>query len=379
MHKVPTTLLFSLEAMPGLDWQKLFKLQSADGSFLGSPSSTAFALQQTKDENCLKYLLKRVQKFNGGDRLQRLGISQYFQPEIDEYIDYVSRYWTSRGIGCGRNYEVQDIDDTAMGFKLLRLHGYEVSADVFKHFENGGEFFCFMGQSDQAITGMYNLYRASQVMFPGEDILADARKFSGKFLQEKRANTEIFDKWIITKDLPGEVEYALDVPWYASLPRLETRFYLEQYGGDADAWIGKTLYIWRRNCGLGEFGLSERSFLQAYYIAAASLFEPEKIGERLAWAKTAVLVETIVSHFDRQQLPRERKQAFVNEFRHGSIVRDSNGGRYKTREDLVGILIRIVSELSLDAQLVDDKDIYQELNYAVTPKLNFMLFFENPQ
>ena len=36
--------------------------------------------------------------------------------------------------------------------------------------------------------------------------------------------------------------YALDVPWYASLARVETRFYLEQYGGEDDVWIGKTLY-----------------------------------------------------------------------------------------------------------------------------------------
>ncbi|KAK4383190.1 (-)-kolavenyl diphosphate synthase TPS28, chloroplastic [Sesamum angolense] len=98
-----------------------------------------------------------------------------------------------------------------------------------------------MGQSDQVVTGMYNLYRASQVMFPREEILADARKFSAKFLQGKRANIKILDKWIIAKDLPGEVGYALDVPWYASL-RLETRFYLEKYGGEEDAWIGKTLY-----------------------------------------------------------------------------------------------------------------------------------------
>ncbi|KAK4408072.1 (-)-kolavenyl diphosphate synthase TPS28, chloroplastic [Sesamum angolense] len=382
LHKVPTGLLYSLEGMPNQDWQKLLKLQSADGSFLFSPSSTAFALQQTKNENCLKYLAHHINKFNGGvpnvhpvdlfehlwvvDRLQRLGISRYFQPEIDEYIDYVSR-----------NSEVQDIDDTVMGFRLLRLHGFEISADVFKHFENGGEFFCFVGQSNQAVTGMYNLYRASQVMFPGEEILADARKFSAKFLQEKRANTKILDKWIIAKDHPGEVGYALDVPWYASLPRLETRFYLEQYGGEEDAWIGKTLYRmpyvnnndylelakldynhcqalhlheweiiqeWCRNSYLGEFGLSERSLRQAYYIAAASIYEPEKSGERLAWAKTTVLVETIVSHFDWQQLSRERKQAFVNEFRHGSIVRDSNGGRKRfggdSDQDCESALIR---------------------------------------
>lgn len=43
-----------------------------------------------------------------------------------------------------------------------------------------------------------------------------------------------------------QVGYALDVPWYASLPRLETSFFLDQYGGEDDVWIGKTLYryIW---------------------------------------------------------------------------------------------------------------------------------------
>lgn len=39
-----------------------------------------------------------------------------------------------------------------------------------------------------------------------------------------------------------QVGYALDVPWYASLPRVETRFYLDQYGGADDVWIGKTLF-----------------------------------------------------------------------------------------------------------------------------------------
>ncbi|PWA44915.1 terpenoid cyclases/protein prenyltransferase alpha-alpha toroid [Artemisia annua] len=89
---------------------------------------------------------------------------------------------------------------------------------------------------------MFNLYRASQMLFPGEKILDDANKFSHKFLTDKRSRNELLDKWVISKDLPGEVGYALDVPWYASLTRLEARYYLEQYGGDDDVWIGKTLY-----------------------------------------------------------------------------------------------------------------------------------------
>lgn len=66
---MPTTLLHSLEGMEGLNWESLLKLKCTDGSFLFSPSSTAFALMETKDRDCLRYLTKTVEKFNGGGKL----------------------------------------------------------------------------------------------------------------------------------------------------------------------------------------------------------------------------------------------------------------------------------------------------------------------
>lgn len=64
-----------------------------------------------------------------------------------------------------------------------------------------------MGQSNQAVTGMFNLYRASQLAFPREEILKNAKEFSYNYLLEKREREELIDKWIIMKDLPGEVRY----------------------------------------------------------------------------------------------------------------------------------------------------------------------------
>lgn len=32
------------------------------------------------------------------------------------------------------------------------------------------------------------------------------------------------------------------MPWYASLPRVEAKYYIEHYGGEDDIWISKTLY-----------------------------------------------------------------------------------------------------------------------------------------
>lgn len=77
--------------------------------------------------------------------------------------------------------------------------------DVFKRFEKDGHFFGFVGQSSEAVTGMFNLNRASQISFPGEDILHRARTFSYEFLRNRQKKGMLHDKWIVSKDLAGEV------------------------------------------------------------------------------------------------------------------------------------------------------------------------------
>ncbi|KAL4198430.1 hypothetical protein AMTRI_Chr03g45860 [Amborella trichopoda] len=405
MHNTPTTLLHSLEGMVELDWDKLLRLRCSNGSFLFSPSATAFALIQTKDQNCLRYLQRVVNKFDGGvpnaypvdlferlwsiDRLERLGITRYFESEIRDYLHYVYRYWTEQGICWARNSNVQDVDDTAMAFRLLRLHGYDVSADVFQYFKKGEEFFCFFGQSNQAVTGIYNLNRASQLLFPGETILEEAKEFSYKFLREKQASNQLLDKWIITKDLVGEVEYALDFPFYASQPRVETRYYLEQYGGEDDVWIGKTLYRmpfvnnadflelarldfnrcqfvhqtewhdlqrWYAKYNLGDLQVSQNSVLEHYFVAATAVFEVERRLERLGWAQSAVLMDAVYSYFTDKNRTAEENVAFVEDLRRGLSM--------KTEEGLQGVVSEIIDFLSLSTLLSHGRDISRRLRSA---------------
>ncbi|KAH0643673.1 hypothetical protein KY289_034647 [Solanum tuberosum] len=180
IHTIPTIVLFSLEGLRDLDWQRLLKLQMEDGSFLTSPSSTAIAFMETNDEKCLTFLQNAVQKFNGGD--------------------------------------------------------------VLNKFKDGDEFFCLRGESNKSATVMFNLYRCSQALFPGEMILEEAKNFTYNFLHQYLANNQSKDKWVIAKDIPGEIQYALEFQWYASLPRVESRLYIDQYGGANEIWIGKTLY-----------------------------------------------------------------------------------------------------------------------------------------
>ncbi|CAN6283212.1 unnamed protein product [Urochloa humidicola] len=361
MHRVPTSILHSVEGMPDLDWPKLLNLQSSNGSFLYSPSATAYALIQTGDKKCFEYIDRIVKKFNGGvpnvypvdlfehiwavDRLERLGISRYFQREIKQCMDYVSRHWTEEGICWARNSNVKDVDDTAMAFRLLRLHGHNVSPSVFKNFEKDGEFFCFVGQSTQAVTGMYNLNRASQIGFQGEDVLQRAGNFSYEFLRQREAQGMLHDKWIIAKDLAGEVQYTLDFPWYASLPRVEARTYLDQYGGKDDVWIGKTLYrmplvnndvylelartdfnhcqvvhqlechelqMWYNETHLETFGLAPQEVLRTYFLAVSCIFEPNRAAERLSWARTSLLANAISTHLHNILSDKKRLECFVH-------------------------------------------------------------------
>ena len=67
---------------------------------------------------------------------------------------------------------------------------------------------------------------------------------------------------------------------------------------------------------LGDFGVSGRSLLFTYFMAVASIFEPERSQERLAWAKTVFLVETIATSFDSAMKPSELRKEFVQVFRN---------------------------------------------------------------
>nr|QMW69083.1 terpene synthase 6 [Callicarpa americana] len=365
MHKVPTSLLFSLEGLENLDWEKLLKLQSPDGSFLTSPSSTAFAFMETKDENCFKFIKNTVETFNGGaphtypvdifgrlwavDRLQRLGISRYFESEIADCLSHIHRFWTEKGVFSGRESEFCDIDDTSMGFRLLRMHGYDVDPNVLRNFKKDDKFVCYGGQMIESASPMYNLYRASQLQFPGEEILEEANKFAYEFLQEKLANNQLLDKWVISEHLDDEIRIGLGMPWYATLPRVEARYYLQHYAGANDVWIGKTLYRmpeisndtylklarmdfnrcqaqhqfewiymqeWYESCNIEEFGISRKDLLHAYFLATASIFELERTKERIAWAKSQIISRMITSFFNKETTSLEEKDALLTEFRN---------------------------------------------------------------
>ncbi|KAF5728168.1 ent-kaurene synthase A family protein [Tripterygium wilfordii] len=273
------------------------------------------------------------------DMARRLGIdvpddSPFLQAIYVQRDLKLKRYWTKDGIFCTRNSRVHDVDDTAMGFRLLRLHGYEV---------HPGMQLCMM---------------------------------------------------LVC------VGFALDVPWYASMPRVEARFFIQHYGGEDDVWLDKALYRmpyvnnnvylelakldynycqalhgtewgriqkWYEECKPRDFGISRECLLRAYFMAAASIFEPERSMERLAWAKTAILLEIIVSYFNEVGNSTEQRIAFTTEFSiraspMGGYINGRKLDKIGTTQELIQMLLATIDQFSQDAFAAYDHDITRHLH-----------------
>nr|ADB55708.1 (-)-ent-kaurene synthase [Picea glauca] len=342
MHEYDSSLIYTVEGIHKIvDWNKVLKHQNKDGSLFNSPSATACALMHTRKSNCLEYLSSMLQKLGNGvpsvypinlyarismiDRLQRLGLARHFRNEIIHALDDIYRYWMQKETSREGKSLTPDIVSTSIAFMLLRLHGYDVPADVFCCYHLHS-----IEQSGEAVTAMLSLYRASQIMFPGETILEEIKTVSRKYLDKRKENGRIYYHNIVMKDLRGEVEYALSVPWYASLERIENRRYIDQYGVN-DTWIAKTSYKipcisndlflalakqdynicqaiqqkelrelerWFADNKFSHLNFARQKLIYCYFSAAATLFSPELSAARVVWAKNGVITTVVDDFFD---------------------------------------------------------------------------------
>ncbi|GLJ56955.1 hypothetical protein SUGI_1276230 [Cryptomeria japonica] len=247
-----------LNALEGLeeiiDWEKIMMVQSKDGSFLSSPASTACVLINTGDEKCFSFLNNLMDKFSGCvpclypidllerlslvDNIERLGIGRHFEEEIKVALDYIYGYWSEKGIGWGRDSLFADLNTTALGLRTLRIHGYNVSPEVLNNFKDeNGCFFSCSGQRHIEHRSIVNLFRASDLAFPGENIMDEARLFASNYLKESLKTNNILGDEKFFK----EIEYALEYSWHLSISILEARSYIEAYD-DNHACLRKTLF-----------------------------------------------------------------------------------------------------------------------------------------
>ncbi|XWS16612.1 hypothetical protein CRYUN_Cryun34aG0104900 [Craigia yunnanensis] len=145
--------------------------------------------------------------------IQRLGVSYHFEKEIEDALQTI--YHDSNDVET-------DFYTTALRFRLLREHGFDVSCEAFNKFKDEEGNFKSSLTSD--VRGLLELYEASYMWVHGEDILDEAISFATTHLTIAVATLDY--------PLSEKVAQALKQSIRRRLPRFEARKYISIYQDD---------------------------------------------------------------------------------------------------------------------------------------------------
>nr|QWQ79340.1 TPS63 [Juglans sigillata] len=238
------------------------------------------------------------------DTLQRLGVSYHFEDEIRRILE--NKHITNHN---GDVCEKQSLYATAVEFRLMRQHGFDVPQDTFKSFFNEkGDFKeCLCVD----IEGMLALYEASFHLREGESILEEARDFATKQLKEYVDQSK--DHYLCTM-----VNHALELPLHWRVMRSEARWFIDAYRGIEDmnptllelAELDfnmvqavhqedlKEVSRWWRSSGLGDLSFARDRVVENFLWATGALFQPQFGHERRMLAKLGALLTIVDDVYD---------------------------------------------------------------------------------
>ncbi|CAN6342768.1 unnamed protein product [Urochloa humidicola] len=320
-----------------IDWGQVMAYQRKNGSFFNSPATTAAVAIHSCNDRALDYLDSVVSKFGSSvptvypwnaysrlrkvDTMENMGISGSFSYEINSILDMTQKSWLAN------DEEIMlDMTTCAMAFRLLRMHGYDVSSDVLEQFCKES---CF---DDSAHGNLYDtealleLYKASQVqIFEEELILENIGSWTSKLLKKQLCSHNISG----SVD-PAEVEHVLKFPFYATLDRLEHRWNIENFksegfqmiksvysSGHTDEEIAmyaanefhsaQALYqeelqylksTWVKEMRLEELDFARILPMNTYFPPASTIFPPELADARITCCQNSMLATAIDDLFD---------------------------------------------------------------------------------
>ncbi|KAI3510369.1 hypothetical protein L1887_17308 [Cichorium endivia] len=348
-------LLAYLETSPfaehNFDQETITKHLSEDGSLFQSPSATAQAYIYTGNHKCLEYLTSLVQKCPDGvpqkypmdeelvelsmvDQVQKLGLSEYFIEEVEGVLRKVYRSYTEQELlQDHKNFTAEKLYKDSLAFRLFRLHGYNISPRTFCWFLYYEEILDHLENNCGQFTSLlYSIYKATDLMFFGENEVDEARSFSKKMLQKISTMKHIVvDKIVILPNLSKVIEKELSIPWIARLDHLDHRTWIEQ-NKEGPLWTGKasfyrlscihnmelmqlavenyafrqTIYQkelkelkrWSKRWGLTEMGFGREKTMYCYFAIAASTSLPHDSIIRMLVAKSAIVITVADDFFD---------------------------------------------------------------------------------
>ncbi|KAF4380278.1 hypothetical protein F8388_024571 [Cannabis sativa] len=164
------------------------------------------------------------------DALQRLGLSYRFETEINTILN--EKY--SGNIIDNPNYNLYA---TALEFRLLRHHGYDVSQEIFNVFKDEITSKFKARTSGEDIIGVLALYEASFYGKKSESILEEARVSSIECLEnyvatmtmERNKPSLLVNDYDDDNNMLLLVNHALELPLYWRITRSEARWFIDLY------------------------------------------------------------------------------------------------------------------------------------------------------
>ncbi|KAL4279655.1 hypothetical protein GQ457_03G037030 [Hibiscus cannabinus] len=353
-------LLSYLEALPSfyaINEEDIIMNLKGDGSLFQSPSATARAFMASGNKDCLAYLQSLVKtcanngvpptypmdeelvKLGLANQLQRLGLAEHFTRQTEDILTQVYKNYKRElpsEKSCSFTSVASQLYKDSLAFRLLRMHGYNVSPSslcwflndrgILDHIEKNHEFFSSV---------MLNVYRATDLIFPGEYELEEARSFSRKVLEKVVTNGTGLDNDPFSKssNFQRMIKNELSLPWVARLDHLEHRAWIEENEMNA-LWPGKTsfhrlssakneklvqlavadyefrqsiykremaeLKSWCLKWGLSDMGFGREKTMYCYFASSSSLSLPYDSDIRLIVAKSAILITVADDFFDME-------------------------------------------------------------------------------
>ncbi|KAJ6767149.1 ENT-COPALYL DIPHOSPHATE SYNTHASE CHLOROPLASTIC [Salix purpurea] len=349
-------LLSYLEALPALcnfDQEAVHKHLHADGSLFQSPSATARAFMATGNKDCLNYLRALAQRSTNGvpqtypmdeellrlcmvNQLQKLGLAEHFEQEIEGLLEQVYRNYVNQDQSRPnlKNSIAAQLYKDSLAFCLLRMHGFSVSPWMFCWFLREEEVQDQIERNHEYFSSVIlNVYRATDLMFPGDHVLEEARSFSRKLL-EKTISTANKDQHIVPfPSFQSVIKHELRFPWMARLDHLEHRMWMEEKN-NSGLWMGKTCFHrlsclqndklkqlaaqnyevrqtiyrseleeltrWSKSWGLSDMGFGREKTAYCYFAVAASTPVPHDYEIRMMVAKSAIVITVADDFYDME-------------------------------------------------------------------------------
>ncbi|KAJ8775395.1 hypothetical protein K2173_023160 [Erythroxylum novogranatense] len=374
------------------DWEMVMKHQKNNGSLFNSPSATAAALMHNHDHKCYDYLKSVLDRFHNTvptaypldiyiqlctvDNLQKLVIDRFFHEEIQNAMAHIYRCWLQ---GCEEIFS--DINCLAMGFRLLRMNGYDVSSDALEQFQEEKSFFSTVSLQFENANTVLELYKASLTnIYQKEPILDRIREWTRSYLnqelrngsfQDKRMHEEVKQTLRFRYDSLDRLEGRRNLEWHqlnntellktSYRTPIDNKLFLELSLRDFNLCQSiyrkelKQLEKWVEESRIGELNFARQKLTYGYLSIAAVLIAPEDSEARISMTKNSVMSTMMDDLFDFAG-SKEELENMLELF--GRWQGDSSIGYCsKTVEILFSALETLINELGSSASLRQGRDV----------------------